>query len=565
MGRFFLSRAGEGRGRSVQLPQILFGLLISCLISTSIFAQARKDFWRDTRIGINYFSSRYTTELCYSSEVHMLACLNAVESALRHLKPRAELLDEVEFLEIKDPPKVVTAFDRLLVVEVPERSSLSVAEIIPWMHAERDKDQDRSRRYYEMRQERKIDFEQIYAWIDREILQKINNPSQIVGGMTNTAIGIVEDPHNRLIPRAELEDMSSGANKSLIGVGIEIRKVEDYILVLRPLPGGPAERAGVRPKDRILAVNGESVQKLEIMDIVDRILGVAGTKVSLRIQRKSDLILDLEIVRERVLLPNTETAMVEGRNQAYTHIKSRSFTEEICDEIRGAVKSSKEKASKGVILDLRGNPGGLLHAAVCVVGSFIPPGQLVVQERPLGNGDVKAQRSQNPIDSEIPLVVLVNSGSASASEIVSGALQDHGRALVIGERSFGKGTVQEVKLFSVSPMLYKAVTRATYHLPSGRSPQIIGITPNLEIFANPEPTDEDRFALREEDLYPGAVPPTDQPWSETRPAFVSEIKTCMENMGTAKTKFQEFTANDLVADFQLLSAVDALDCQWSLK
>lgn len=281
------------------------------------------------------------------------------------------------------------------------------------------------------------------------------------------------DPYTVYIPEEENEDLQMMINKTYGGVGAIIYKPDKNgnIIITEPYAGSPAAKAGLVCGDEILAIDGATTHGLTSQDGSEKMRGKPGTTVTLKVLklRTKDTV-DVPIVRERIHLPDVEYAGMLDDTTGY--ILQTGFTENVSSDVRNAFLKLKGQGMKKLVLDLRSNGGGLLGEAVNIVGMFVPKGSLVVSSKGLANGSNSEMRTlSEPLDMQIPIVVMVNSASASASEIVSGALQDMDRATIIGERTFGKGLVQ-----SIRPLPYNGqlkVTTAKYYTPSGRCVQAI--------------------------------------------------------------------------------------------
>lgn len=281
------------------------------------------------------------------------------------------------------------------------------------------------------------------------------------------------DPYTVYIPEEEVEDLEMMISASYGGLGAVIFKpdVNGNVFITEPYVNSPAHKAGIVCGDEILEIDGTSVIGLTSQECSDRMRGVPGTKVSLKIKKiRGGDVRDVKIIREKIHLPVVEYAGMINDTTGY--ILQTQFTERVAQEVkRAVVKLKANKNLKQIVLDLRGNGGGLLDEAVEIVSIFVPKGSLVVSAR-AKDGETKEYRTESdPLDEKIPLIVMVDSGSASASEIVAGALQDMDRARIMGRRTFGKGLVQ-----SIRPLPYNGqlkVTTAKYYTPSGRCVQAI--------------------------------------------------------------------------------------------
>jgi len=276
------------------------------------------------------------------------------------------------------------------------------------------------------------------------------------------------DPYTVYIPEEENEDLQMMINRTYGGVGAVIYKPdkEGNVIITEPYAGSPAAKAGLVCGDEILAIDGLSTHGLTSQEGSDKMRGKPGTTVTLQVLKlRSKDTVDVPIVRERIHLPDVE--YVGMLNDTTGYILQTGFTDNVSTDVKNAFLRLKAQGMKKLVLDLRGNGGGLLDEAVNIVGMFVPKGSLVVSQKGIANGSSSEMRTDTePLDMKIPIVVLVDSGSASASEIVSGALQDMDRATVMGERTFGKGLVQTIRPLPYNGQL--KITTAKYYTPSGR-------------------------------------------------------------------------------------------------
>ena len=285
------------------------------------------------------------------------------------------------------------------------------------------------------------------------------------------------DPYTRFMEPEEFKNLQIDTSGELTGVGIQIALDEetDYIRVVSPIEDTPAFEAGILARDLIIAINGQSTKGMELSEAVKLIRGKPGTAVTLTIQRQEREV-DYNITRARIEVHPVKTRLHEtnqGREVGY--IRLNQFSSNAPEEMRGAIQQFQEKDVEGYILDLRSNPGGLLYASVEIARMWIDEGKIVSTVN--RQGEVERQQAKGNALTDKPLVVLVDGGSASASEILSGALQDQNRAVVVGTQTFGKGLVQSVRGLGDGSGL--AVTVAKYLTPDGRDINKEGIAPDI--------------------------------------------------------------------------------------
>ena len=280
------------------------------------------------------------------------------------------------------------------------------------------------------------------------------------------------DPYTVYIPEEENEDLQMMLSKTYGGIGAIIhKKKEDNVIINEPYYGSPAYKNGLQCGDEILEIDGVPTKGLETKESSDRMKGKPGTTVTFKVKKvRTGEIKDIQIVRERIHFPDIEYSGMLDDTTGY--ILQSGFTENVSNELKQKVLELKGKGMKRLVLDLRGNGGGLMGEAVNIVSLFVPKGSLVVSSKGMTDDSKREYRTTtDPVDLTTPLIVLIDSGSASASEIVSGGLQDLDRATIMGKRSYGKGLVQ-----SIRPLPYNGqmkITTAKYYTPSGRCVQAI--------------------------------------------------------------------------------------------
>jgi carboxyl-terminal processing protease len=316
---------------------------------------------------------------------------------------------------------------------------------------------------------------------------KIND---MVYGAVHGAVDAIGDPYTVFMTPTENRDFQSALNGHLEGIGAELSLKEGSITVVAPIKGSPAARAGLLPNDIITKVDHQNIEGLRLDEVVSKIRGKKGTSVVLTLYRDGEVEpIDLSIVRDSIQIPSVDSSIIETSSGSIALIALNFFGDDSVSEMRKAVNAIDQKQVKGVILDLRFNGGGLLDAAVDITSMFLKSGKVVEVERrdaPLETHFVNGQ----PILPTLPMVVLINEGSASASEIVAGALQDNKRATIVGTQSFGKGTVQEVLDLPGGASL--RVTVARWLTPNGLNLGKKGVTPDIVSKRTTEDYENDR-------------------------------------------------------------------------
>jgi carboxyl-terminal processing protease len=333
-------------------------------------------------------------------------------------------------------------------------------------------------------------FTEILSLVQSNYVDEVKSKELIYGAVK----GMLEtlDPHSSFMPPDSFKEMQVETQGSFGGLGIEIAVKERMLTVVAPIEGTPADRAGILPGDRILRIEGQPTKDMTLMEAVRKLRGPKGSKVTISILREGKTEpQDITLVREVIEVRSIRTQDL-GENIHYVRV--RSFQERTAKDLERAIDKGAKAGANSLILDLRNNPGGLLSQAVAVSDLFLDKGQLIVYTQGRQkNQDLRFTAEHGNNLPKLPMVVLVNGGSASASEIVAGALQDWKRALVLGTKTFGKGSVQTVIPLSDGSGL--RLTTAKYFTPRGRSIHGSGIAPDIVV----EPPKVDVSAQRQRD------------------------------------------------------------------
>ncbi|MBD1851592.1 carboxyl-terminal processing protease CtpB [Leptolyngbya sp. FACHB-711] len=296
------------------------------------------------------------------------------------------------------------------------------------------------------------------------------------------ALEQLNDPYTRFLDPKQYQTLTSQTSGELSGVGLRLQLHEETkaLTVVEPLANSPASAAGIQTGDRILAIDGRSTTGMSVETASELIKGEAGTRITLRIERESRAAFDLPLTRARIELPNVAHELRQEGNQRIGYIRLTEFSSHAPDQMKKAIEDLLSKNVNGFVLDLRGNPGGLLHASVEISRMWLDGGAIVRTVDRHGNSD--QIMANHTALTQLPLAVLVDGNSASSSEIVTGALMDNQRAVIVGTRTFGKALVQAVHSLSDGSGL--AVTVAHYYTPGGTDISQRGITPNVEVSLN---------------------------------------------------------------------------------
>ena len=352
----------------------------------------------------------------------------------------------------------------------------------------------------------------VFGMIKSDYVEPVDEKKLITDAISGMVSSL--DPHSQYFDKKSFKEFREGTTGKFVGVGIEITQEDGLIRVVSPIEGSPADRAGLKPGDLITRVDDTAVKGLTLNEAVKRMRGEPGTKVQLTIMRRDEnRTFPVTIMREEIRTQSVKGKVVEP---GYAWLRLSQFQERTVDDFVAKLEDiyKREPNLKGLVLDLRNDPGGLLDAAVAVSAAFLPEGVTVVST----NGQIEESKSTykaipedymrrrgaDPLKrlpaavKSVPMVVLVNEGSASASEIVAGALQDHKRATIMGSQTFGKGSVQTVR--PLGPDTALKITTARYYTPNGHTIQAKGIVPDIMVDDTAEGSPFAVLRMREADL-----------------------------------------------------------------
>jgi carboxyl-terminal processing protease len=316
------------------------------------------------------------------------------------------------------------------------------------------------------------------AWelIQRDYYGDLPSEEEMTDGAIRGAVDSLGDPYTAYIEPQRAEISRENMSGAFEGIGAYVDMRDGQLIIVSPFEGQPAEQAGLRRDDIVLQVDDTPIENMSIYEAIDLIRGPAGTSVRLTILREGEEILEVEVTRARIDIPVVESEM---REDGIAYVRLISFSSEATARLAERLEALLDENPSGLILDLRSNPGGLLSEAVLTAGLFLPQDEVILIER-FKDGTEHTYRSPNPpVALEVPMVVLVDAGSASASEIVAGALQDHDRATLIGETTFGKGSVQLPHELSNGAEL--RVTVARWFTPADRAIHGEGLEPDITV------------------------------------------------------------------------------------
>ena len=319
-------------------------------------------------------------------------------------------------------------------------------------------------------------FTEIFGRIKKDYVEPVSDKKLLEDAVRGMLSGL--DPHSAYLVAEEYQELKEGTTGQFGGLGIEVTMENGFIKVVSPIDDTPAQRMGIKTGDLIIKLDDKPVKGMSLADAVKLMRGEPGSKILLTVVREgTEAPLKINITRDIIKVKSVKSRLLE-KNYGYVRISSfQSGTGESLKEALNALKKENGTNLKGLVLDLRNNPGGVLNAAVEVSDAFIKSGLIVYTKGRIENSEMRFNAAPDDLLDNAPIVVLINAGSASASEIVAGALQDSKRAVIMGEKSFGKGSVQTILPTSNGSAV--KLTTARYYTPSGRSIQAEGIEPDI--------------------------------------------------------------------------------------
>ena len=321
-------------------------------------------------------------------------------------------------------------------------------------------------------------FTEIFGRIKRDYVEPVSDKKLLEDAVRGMLSGL--DPHSAYLVAEEYQELKEGTTGQFGGLGIEVTMENGFIKVVSPIDDTPAQKAGIKTGDLIIKLDDQPVKGMSLTDAVKKMRGEPGSKIVLTIVREGEEApLKLTLARDIIKVKSVKSRMLE---KGYGYVRISSFQSGTGDALKAALAALKKENGgnlKGLVLDLRNNPGGVLNAAVEVSDAFLKSGLIVYTEGRIENSEMRFNAAPDDLIDGAPIVVLINAGSASASEIVAGALQDQKRAVIMGEKSFGKGSVQTILPTSNGAAV--KLTTARYYTPSGRSIQAEGIEPDIPL------------------------------------------------------------------------------------
>lgn len=390
---------------------------------------------------------------------------------------------------------------------------------------------------------------EVFGRIKQDFVEPVSDKTLLENAIRGMLSGL--DPHSTYLDEEGYKELQVGTTGEFGGLGIEVGMEDGFVKVISPIDDTPAERAGVQAGDLIIRLDSKPVKGMTLHQAVNIMRGKVGTDIALTIIREGeDKPLEISITRDTIKVQSVKGRLLED---GYGYVRISQFQshtgENLADQISKLQKESKGSLN-GLVLDLRNNPGGVLNAAVEVSDAFLENGLIVYTQGRVPDSELKFSATPNELLGGAPMIVLVNGGSASASEIVAGALQDHKRAIIMGTQTFGKGSVQTILPLKNNTAL--KLTTARYYTPSGRSIQASGIKPDIELDPIKVSAIEgsDGVRIKESDLEGHLDNGTEEASSKGKNKGKKDKKT--ELMNLAKTDYQVYAALNMLKGLYIL-------------
>lgn len=534
-----------------------------------------QSIWHGTGLYFDYLHKKLINNLdCHQDEESFVACATALGVVAQYSEKEMRMLRWVpvflykEHSELFGKPEEET--DLGVLVEIKPHIDKSIEETI------RDLNNiDKSIRNALIKQfgtleksSSVIDFDRLF---DETKKKRVLPHSEVEEDLTAVAwIAFLHskfDPHTRILPKQsyeKLKTISKGINNSGIGVDIESN---GFGVFLKPNPYSPAELAGIQSGDRLIAIDHRPLIREPVFEIENALSGPLDQPVALTVNRAGK-ILHFKVSRKEIDRPAFSSKIIREENSQYGYLKLKFFpTGEAhagCRVVRSALLEFPMEKLNGVILDLRGNSGGGMDEATCIASLFLGPDHVISQVKDPENGNLIQLTTTDQKVTKAPLVVIVDAGSASSAEILSGSLQEHGRGVIIGDQTFGKGNFQSVRPLQDFNQLKLVRTEGLYYLASGRSPQLVGITPDIKVLSQPKISRESIPDLREVDAGANPIPAKEALFVSPQLENIEKIRHCIQGNGRAEKRYSHLTQIDEQTDYRLIYAEEVLNCSKSL-
>lgn len=506
---------------SVSILSLLVALGLACLPSRTGTEGSKirtiDDYWAETELSAAPLEDLLQDQTCVSSERYFLACANAILSMANRFN-----------LSFNTSGELVPVSKVGLIEASSEKAQLE-----PW-----------KRFYYQGLEMTKISFLKAWQRLDSHYV-KFHQRPMIIGMGLNGFISVFRDPHTYLVPVAQFKEVYSRADNRSTSLGLILGLSNGQYVVKKVTEGSPAKKVGLQRGDVLVSINATKVRGLFQARVSDLLRGELG-QVSELVLKRDGQAFKVKLRRVEITVPTVTTQFVDGIKPVGV-IGINKFAKGACAKVKDSLKMLSKAHIRGLLLDLRDNPGGQLEEAACISSLFVGPKEKIFEVRYLDSRKKsEAYYGTEEKIFDLPVAVLVNASSASASEVVAGALRDLNRAILVGERTFGKGSFQEGEIWAQNGKVALFETRGFYYLPSGRSPQMTGLEPDVLVSF-------DNIKLgREEDQY-------------INPMHAPDVKVDSQARQFSYENCLEADSNESSEDLQMQTAKQAVLCLQASK
>ena len=515
-----------------------------------------KDYWNETKLNFSTLHSVINQETCYAQPHNFLGCMQALSTLVTILSDKS-----IDLVFTDD--RVREGINFLSDIEIkssPKKKFQDISEVLKDFKASMTNKIQAWRTLYYQTQKTQIRFYHILREILLEVIMHGESSSRsvlsnnvfktskkfhhkrLIAQSINSYLSITQSPHDHLIPLELMKDRSKANDGEYSGVGLILFQIQQHLVVKRVLENSPAFQAGLKSGDIISKIQGQDVSQMKLSASSNAIAQVNSKTVHLEILRQGAR-RHFEVGKEIIKVDNVKTEYIKDNNKKWGLIRLSSFYKvNTCAQVEKAIyKFQKDPQVSGLVIDLRNNPGGLVDEALCTADLFLPKDRFMLEVRPFNTSQSSQFNfSLMPQVTNLPLVILVNAGSASSAEIVAGVLRDHNRGILIGERTFGKGTILYGTSFQYPryPNLIHYQTSARFYFPSRRTNHILGIVPDHVVkFQN-----NSLVLFREEDLFAYQLPSFQVALKNQKPlsplyfpqGTFQSYQNCLENLKTSQ-------------------------------
>lgn len=538
----------------------LHGTILLLLFAAVALAAPQKNlalYWRQTGLTWKTLETKLSQAQCRQNGDNFLGCVEAARFLIKNLGLKQDILNHhlAPPLELVGGLPLVSAKSETEAWDKPK----SLDHKLSLLQKEQARVRDHWRAVFSADADR-IDFDKVWQWLGKKIpnLQE----AELTAGAFNAFYSQSRDPHTKLLPTAYINDDNAQTDERYLGIGVVLATLGGQVVIRRVMPRTSAERAGLHVMDTLLEIDGSPVATISAEDLSQKLRGTRGKKVFLRV-RRNDEIKTFLVKTKRNIKKKVEQAQLTLGNRKVGYLRGADFSgNSNADRIEAAVRTIERRGDSALILDLRGNPGGRIIDVLRIGNIFFPESLNLFSIMPLPGSPLAHYVGVTKVSesTHLPMVTLVDAHSASASELLAGAFQDHARSLILGSRTFGKGTVQRTVDWSENAAISFIETVGIFLLPSGRSNQLSELVPDLKpVYSSPRPTAQETFAIRHKDLYLNAIAGPVDPRKLKRefPA----LQDCVDKKGVAHKEWER--VSDEPNDFAIATAKDALACRFA--